>query len=494
MTKRFLNIAKAMALVMIIPIMALAISSMVSQSYNEEFLTGLREYAKQNQLAMPPEALPSYRDLCASHNPEDAEMCMPAIQLEIFEVAALVSLGVGAGLFILLLIGRMFAGPDRERLALVLPPMTRLMLIGLSVSIILQGALFVFGIFIAESVFFNRVHIVALAGIGLAALVGGINLIQISFKIMQEVTSSFSGLLIDEATGADLIKIVHEVADQVGARRPDNIVVGLEPNFFVTGAKVTLYPDEVALTDSTLYMPVPFLRILTIDELRSVIGHEMGHFIGKDTEYSLKFYPAYSRLESAIQSLIDHEGRTEWVNFPTLSFLVLLHDEFSGVERKIGREREITADQIGAGVGSPKSLATALLKFSEYAQLWNQVRETNVSSLNQGEFHKDLNQLYFDICKKAFGEMNFPERKADLLSFEMAHPSDTHPTLSERLTALGLSSDGFSKEDMVPSGNDIAAVLPGYGSIADKLTKTEHRLMIGMGFADPPSDAALREG
>lgn len=486
MGERLLNIAKAMALVFVIPLIALGISFAVSEKYDSDFQEAVEQYAQQNNQEVDLASLDDYRTVCGQNRPELAEICEPASELQAFELGARISIAVGFALFLMLLLGRVYGGSNRSRLASVLSPLTRLMLLGLSISIVIQGALFVYGIYIAEAVFIHRVHFVALAGAGFVALLGGFNLISIALRIMQDATLSQSGILIDSEKGSGLIQLVHDVADTVGARRPDNIVVGLEPSFFVTGAKVALNGDADPLDGTTLYMPLPFLRILSIDELRSVIGHEMGHFKGKDTEYSLKFYPAYSRLGSAIVSLAgDHEGNS-LVNVPTLAFLVLLHDEFSVVERKIGREREIFADQEGARAGSAMGLSRALLKFSEYAQLWGPIRNLNVETLNEGNIYNDLSAVYFNVAQNTYSEIDFAAKRDSLLAFEMAHPNDTHPTLSERLIALGVDTDTLTKEDLAPSDNAVMELLSGYESIADELTIAEHRLMIGLGYASLP--------
>lgn len=489
MGERLLNIAKAMALVFVIPLVALSISYAVSAKYDSDFQQALRQYAQQNNLEVDLGSVGDYRGMCSQDRPELAEICEPASELQTFEQGAKVSIAVGFVLFVMLLLGRLYGGSNRSRLAFILSPLTRLMLLGLSVSIVIQGALFVYGIYIAEAVFIHRVHFAALAGAGLVALLGGFNLISIALRIMKDVTLSQSGILIDGENGSGLIQLVHQVADSVGARRPDNIVVGLEPSFFVTGAKVALNGDADPLEGTTLYMPLPFLRILNIDELRSVIGHEMGHFKGMDTEYSLRFYPAYSRLGSAIVSLVgDNEGNS-FVNVPTLAVLVLIHDEFSVVERKIGREREMFADQEGARVGSAKGLSSALLKFSEYAKLWGAIRNFNAESLNEGNIYNDLSEVYYNVAHNAYSEIDFAAKRDDLLAFEMAHPNDTHPTLSERLIALGIDADTLTKEDLAPSDNAVFDLLSGYDTIADELTIAEHRLMIGLGYASLPQQS-----
>jgi len=483
---RFLNIIKAMALVFVIPFVALGISYAVSTKYNTEFQQALQQYAQQNNQEIDPSKIEDYRVICSRNDPTFAKICEPASELQTFEQGANLSIAVGVILFIVLLLGRIYGGSDRSRLAFVLSPLTRLTLIGLSVSIVIQGALFVYGIYIAEAVFIQRVHFVALAGAGLVALLGGFNLISIALRIMNNATLSQSGILISSDNGSGLMQLVNDVADTVGAMRPTNIVVGLEPSFFVTGAKVALNGDADTLEGTTLYMPLPFLRILNMDELRSVIGHEMGHFKGRGTEYSLKFYPAYSRLGSAITSLVGGAEETNFINVPTLAFLVLLHDEFSVVERKIGREREIAADQEGAKAGSAKGLASALLKFSEYAQLWGGIRNFNVETLNEGNIYNDLSDVYYNVAQNTYSEMNFATKRDALLESEMAHPNDTHPTLSERINALGIDADTLTKEDLAPSDNAILTLLSGYSAIADELTISEHRLMIALGYASLP--------
>lgn len=483
---RLLNIGKAMALVFVIPFVAIGISYAVSAKYNSQMQQSVQTYAQQNNQEIDIQNIEDYRVICSRNDPDFLKMCEPAKELQIFEQGAKLSIIVGVALFFILLLGKIYGGKNRSRLAFVLSPLTRITLIGLSLSIVLQGALFVYGIYIAEAVFVQRVHFIAIGGAAIVALAGGVNLIAIAIGSLKEATLFQSGFLLSNENGGGLIQLVSDVADKVGAKSPDNIVVGLEPSFYVTGAKMFLSGNVEVRKGTTLYIPLPFLRILNQIELRSVIGHEMGHFKGKDTEYSLKFYPAYSRLGSAIASLAGTSEGNSFVNVPTYAFLVLLHDEFSVVERKIGREREIAADLEGARAGSAKGLSNALLKFSEYAQLWSGIQNHNINSLNKGEVYRDLSDFYHDVARISYSEMNFSDRSDQLFSFRMSHPNDTHPTLRERITALGFDVGDFSKDDLVPSDNDVSDLISGYDTIAEALTTSEHRSMLALGYASLP--------
>ncbi|MFD2022059.1 M48 family metalloprotease [Pseudocitrobacter faecalis] len=46
------------------------------------------------------------------------------------------------------------------------------------------------------------------------------------------------------------------------------------------------------LTGNTLYLPLTYLSLLNEAEIAAVVGHELGHFTGEDTQYSLRFAPS----------------------------------------------------------------------------------------------------------------------------------------------------------------------------------------------------------
>lgn len=137
-------------------------------------------------------------------------------------------------------------------------------------------------------------------------------------------------------------------------------------------------------------------------------------------------------------------------------------------------------------MGSAKGLVSALLKFSEYAQLWGGIRNFNVETLNEGNIYNDLSDVYYNVAQHTYAEMDFATKRDALLAYEMAHPNDTHPTLNERIAALGFDADTLTKEDLAPSDNAISTLLSGYDAIADELTISEHRLMIQLGYASLP--------
>lgn len=116
----------------------------------------------------------------------------------------------------------------------------------------------------------------------------------------------------------ELHGFVRDLANKLGSTPPKNIVVGLEPNFFVTNADVYSLVDRQLLNDETLFVSAPLSRLMTKDELAAVIGHELGHFRGEDTVYSMKFAPVYAGMARAIGAMEfgDEEGASGLAKLP----------------------------------------------------------------------------------------------------------------------------------------------------------------------------------
>ena len=89
---------------------------------------------------------------------------------------------------------------------------------------------------------------------------------------------------------------VKNLAGRTQSDVPRNLVVGLTPEFFVTEAEVQCIDGK--LEGRTMYLSAPLCRIMR--ELEAVIAHELGHFQGEDTAFTLHFYPIY---RGAIDSL-----------------------------------------------------------------------------------------------------------------------------------------------------------------------------------------------
>lgn len=456
----------------------------------------LVSYSIQSQLNsdLAAEGLPSYQEICAvSELLENNEIAAACTEFSNIVLLGQASVGAGVlGLFIPLVYlgGAAFAGTNRKRLASVFPPLVQISLFLLSVSVLAQGAILTYAAYIGEIYAIERVHYFIIGAIGLGAFVAAVKLIASSFNLRSKLETTVIGDILTKDNAHQIHLFVADIANKLKARAPDNIVIGLEPNFFATSASVKVFGKDKPLEGETLYVSAPLARLLSKYELTAVIGHELGHFRGEDTVYTLKFAPVYAGLGKALDVMrtADEEGASGLAKLPALAMLSFMFDTFSRSERQVGRERELMADKAGAEVSSREALASALLKITLYSSLWEQVRKDNIERLTSGKITGNLSKVFENTAKYDVEHHTIDEIIADVSERTIEHPTDTHPPLKKRVESLGLSVSDFTKDSLsVPSDNAIT-LFEEAEVIERRLTLLEHKLMVALGAVHLPDE------
>jgi Zn-dependent protease with chaperone function/tellurite resistance protein len=445
------------------------------------------------------EGLPTIQEICgleaAQSQQEVREACAEFAPIGLLRTAS-----VYAGLFglvipVLFWLGSLVAGKSRPRIAIVFPALVRISVVLLSLMVLAQGAILTYATYLGESYLVGRVHIFVIGAIGIGALVGAIGLISASASLGQKLQTQVIGKRLRQQDAPKLYAFVRSLAEKLRARPPENIIIGLDPNFFVTSADVALIGAGETLRGETLFVSAPLSRLLSQREFAAVIGHELGHFRGGDTEYSMKFAPVYAGLGSAINALAskEDEGAAALAKLPAISILSYMLEVFASNERTIGRDRELIADQAGAEASSPADLATALVKVSLYSGLWDHARSKNVERLNQGKIARNLSSVFQDITKYDVEHDSLEQIKAQVLEKRIAHPTDTHPPTSERLSALGVSPADISKSMLLIAESPAIELLEGHAAVEEELTLVEHKLMVALGLVSVPNEKEREE-
>ena len=203
--------------------------------------------------------------------------------------------------------------------------------------------------------------------IGLGGIMGGRTGIIIAFVIamIMNVGSYWYSdkIVLSEDEAPMLHRMVAELSANAGIPKPRVCVIPEDaPNAFATGRD----PEHgvVAVTDG-------IMRILSPEELRGVIAHEIGHIANRD----ILIQTIAGVLASVIVSIAnfmqfaaifggssnDEEGGTN----PIAAFLlaILAPIAASIIQMAISRSREYLADETGARIcGQPLALAGALHK------------------------------------------------------------------------------------------------------------------------------------
>ena len=168
---------------------------------------------------------------------------------------------------------------------------------------------------------------------------------------------------ISEQEAPRLYQMVRELTTRAGLPMPSLYLIPQEqPNAFATGRS----PDKsaVAVTQG-------ILKLLSEDELRGVIAHELAHIRNRD----VLIQSVAATIAGAITYLAymllwfggDDESPLGLIG--SLAMVLLAPIAASIIQLAISRQREYSADATGADIcGNPESLASALLRLEEGAK------------------------------------------------------------------------------------------------------------------------------
>lgn len=263
--------------------------------------------------------------------------------------------------------------------------------------------------------------------------------LPVMLHMFQSTPMSVLGQVVTPEQAPALWARVRELADQLGALAPEHIVLGMTEGFYVTSSDVNLLPSGTALKGRTLHVPMLYLGLLDSAETGAVIGHELAHFAGADTEYSLRFVPIYEGIgrslgviaETMLQSDV-LQRTTLWPAFMLGEYFI---ERFDHAVNHWSRVRELAADAAGAKLTGNIAIASALVRIAAIDPLLQQGVSTHVArATNPSAEHVRTGDLPGSLVQElAVQPLTLPEEE---MATSLPHPSDTHPSNRERLASL----------------------------------------------------------
>lgn len=278
---------------------------------------------------------------------------------------------------------------------------------------------------------------------------------------MREVSGFAFAVRTQRDSFPTLWSFVAEVAESVGGRVPDNIIIGMEPNFYVTQSPILLTPaDEVR--GRTLYMSAPLLRVMDEVEVKAVLAHEFSHFTGSDTLYSSHVAPAYHSLHQGTSAMkVNMESSIFLlVGFAVpLAVLWMYQLGFKIIDRALSRSRELRCDEIASQAYGQSHMAAALVKVVGYGTPLLYVNVHFANLIQEGQTFENY-PAWFGLNREHWGaRINQVVAQA---ATSKTKAFDTHPALQARLAALAITPNEAaqlaSAESSFAESYDISAV------------------------------------
>lgn len=319
-----------------------------------------------------------------------------------------------------------------------------------------------------------------------------IGLVAALFRMFHVTPIEVLAVKAHETDHPKIVAFVEDVARAVDAKAPKNIVLGLSLNFFATHAPVRSL-DEDRMKGETLHLSLPSLRLLSTNELRAIVGHELGHFSGNDTRYSMAFAPAFRGLEEAVvasrQPIFRLPNLLGWLTSMRLAYVAYL---FSRNVAAASRDRELAADQKGASAASALDLSSALVKMFIFSYVWEAQAQWNINRLFKGRVLRNLSMSFAERVRYDVSPQVMAELVQDSLLYQQAHPTDFHPPTKDRIRAMqvpqrSVSDPAAIRARLVPE-NPVGETLDDMKTAEEQLTRFAQRSWIARG-ARPQDDS-----
>jgi Zn-dependent protease with chaperone function len=187
-----------------------------------------------------------------------------------------------------------------------------------------------------------------------------------------------------------------------------------------------------------LVVGLPLMQTLSADQFRAVLAHEMGHLSGNHSRFRGWIYRIRRTWGTMLERLeAQHSALGDLLFTRFLRWYAPFFNAYSFV---LARSNEYEADRCSAEVAGAENAGAALLRL----QVGNRfLSESYWPSVNRrvSECPEPPADVYSALGRALRAEL--PARDVSLWVEEAWHRptdyADTHPSLSDRLTALGLS-------------------------------------------------------
>jgi heat shock protein HtpX len=233
------------------------------------------------------------------------------------------------------------------------------------------------------------------------------------------------GPRLDRRKQGRLFGLLDDIARRVGEPRPEEVYLIADANAFVASVGGFLGFGKRRI----LALGLPLMDGLSVSELKSVVAHEYGHFVGGDTKLGGLIYSTRSavmRTVSTLGKVGENAILIYLLRLPFLGYAKL----FLRITQAMSRKQEYAADALAAEVAGSEAAASALGRLDDLGESWNAYFFGELVPLLERDVLPPVLEGYGMLRAGHAAKPARPRPPPE------PNPYDTHPPIPQRIAAL----------------------------------------------------------
>lgn len=235
-----------------------------------------------------------------------------------------------------------------------------------------------------------------------------------------------------------LFGAIDALADRLGAARIHGIQLTDE---FNAGALEVPMRWQPWRKRRVLLLGVPLLAMVDVDTVRAVVAHELGHFSHRHGRLGHWIYRARAGW---IEYAETPAGSVTVLERGAAAFARWFAPRFSRWTFRYSRLCEFEADACGADTVGAQRMASALLTIEVLGTRWQQMSHGHLSKLVATQEAPPA--AWLDELQRQVLALPPQVDEWEQLRDKASQEQDTHPSLGERVGALGVSGEQLMRE------------------------------------------------
>ncbi|MHA7133289.1 M48 family metalloprotease [Oerskovia turbata] len=277
------------------------------------------------------------------------------------------------------------------------------------------------------------------AKLGYFTIIVAIGLVVALWKVARAKPDPEPGLVLSPADAPELWATVRELAEVAQTRMPDEIRLIADVNAAVS--------EETRLLGLIggrrhLYIGVPLLQGLSVAQMRSVLGHELGHYSQQHTRLGAIAYRGRTAIVATVQQLSGNV--VGWFLKQYAKLYVL-------VSAAVSRRQELEADAVSVRVAGRSTAQSALREVPVVDAAWSFYERQYIGLGWENGYAPTSADVFGGFARI------LEARDAELAAMREEAPEgehsrwDTHPAIGLRIAAMESMPEGLAQADERPA-------------------------------------------